>query len=495
MEQSDLPGDNANSICPFCRPKEFKDFESIEDAVFAWLDDNTNTLRNYIYSHASQSIVEDLLRASTFKKSKSLYPSQYGFSRMNSLVTPQLKNKQMPIRKISSSEFEPLAFHPILATGYDGCQSFLASPSISGVSPKNEFLDQIPSKTVSTETSGLTSNISPDQEEKPEGLKALADSFKEFYSNEVMKELVLDIWSDSDLSSLCFKILRNACLLLNADRASLFIVEVNSSTGERFLVSKLFDVTAKCTLAEALHKSEAKTVSLPFGVGIVGWVAQTGEAVNISNVYEDPRFNREVDLKTGFHTRCLICMPIKDGEGNVLAVAQVMNKKQQKQADDSDTSLVFSSRDVNLFEAYTSFCGIGLHHAQILFRSQLETRRSQVLLELARLIFSDQSDISRLIYSILMHSQSLLTCQRCQILLVNDLKEDTPNADVFGAAYDYTWKDRELDLNEILKRGHRYVAFGIVSYIYWSIIFTDLYVCSLRDRRANAFDRLMEVAR
>lgn len=62
----------------------------------------------------------------------------------------------------------------------------------------------------------------------------------------------------------------------------------------------------------------------------------------------------------------------------MLAVAQVMNKKQQKQVDDSDTSLVFSSRDVNLFEAYTSFCGIGLHHAQILFRSQLETRRSQV---------------------------------------------------------------------------------------------------------------------
>lgn len=441
--------------CPFCRPKAFENFENTEDAFFAWLDDNTNTLRNYIYSHASQSVVEDLLRASAFKKSKSLYPSQYAFSRMNSLVASQSKNEEMPIRKISSSEFEPLAFHPILATGNDGCQSFLASMSIGCASSRNECMNQMPSKTVSTETSGLPSNISCDQEEKPEGLKALSDSFKEFYSNKVMKELVLDIWSDSDLSSLCFKILRNACLLLNADRASLFIVEVNSSTGDRFLVSRLFDVTAKCTLAEALHKSESKTISLPFGVGIVGWVAQTGEAVNISNVYEDPRFNREVDLKTGFHTRCLICMPVKDGEGNVLAVAQVMNKKQQKQVDGGHTSLVFSTRDVNLFEAYTNFCGIGLHHAQILFRSQLETRRSQVLLELARLIFSDQSDISRLIYSILMHSQSLLTCQRCQILLVNDLKDDMPDTDVFGAAYDYTWKDRELDFDEILKRGHR----------------------------------------
>ncbi|KAM7538567.1 hypothetical protein Aperf_G00000053950 [Anoplocephala perfoliata] len=166
---------------------------------------------------------------------------------------------------------------------------------------------------------------------------------------------------------------------------------------------------------------------------------------------EDSRFNREVDMKTGFQTRCLICMPIKDGEGNVLAVAQVINKQQ---AGSTGSSLVFSPRDVSLFRAYTNFCGIGLYQAKILFRSQLETRRSQVLLELARLIFADQSDISRLIYTILMHTQSLLTCQRCQILLVNDLKDDTPDSNVFGEAYDYTWKDQELNFDEILQRKH-----------------------------------------
>lgn len=80
-------------------------------------------------------------------------------------------------------------------------------------------------------------------------------------------------------------------------------------------------------------------------------------------------------MMTGFQTRCLICMPIKDGEGNVLAVAQVINKQQ---AGTNDSNLVFSPRDVNLFRAYANFCGIGLYQAKILFRSQLETRRSQV---------------------------------------------------------------------------------------------------------------------
>lgn len=95
----------------------------------------------------------------------------------------------------------------------------------------------------------------------------------------------------------------------------------------------------------------------------------------VLSLLQDARFDREVDVKTGFHTRCLICMPIKDGEGNVLAVAQVMNKQQ---AGTEDSNLVFSAQDVSLFRAYTNFCGIGLYQAKILFRSQLETRRSQV---------------------------------------------------------------------------------------------------------------------
>nr|CDS32160.1 dual 3'5' cyclic AMP and GMP phosphodiesterase [Hymenolepis microstoma] len=430
--------------------KEGENFQKAEEFLFNWLDSNPSILMNYVYSHASQNVIEDLVRVSTFKKSQTLFPSQHCSSRMNSISGPQ-SIYDLPIRKISSSEFEPLAFHPILSTSQFGCQSFLSSTSVPSVSPLSDGLQQVTSEVASVDSASIQTNGGMEQAEKVEGKNSLAVSFAEFYSSDMFQELVLDIWHDSDLSSLCFKILRNTCLLLNADRASLFIVEVNSSTGERFLVSRLFDVTAKSVFEDVMNKSSQKLLSLPFGIGIIGWVAQTGEGVNISNAYEDARFDREVDVKTGFHTRCLICMPIKDGEGNVLAVAQVMNKQQ---AGTENSDLVFSAQDVSLFRAYTNFCGIGLYQARILFRSQLETRRSQVLLELARLIFADQSDITRLIYTILMHSQSLLTCQRCQILLVNDLKDDTPDSDVFDEAYDYTWKDQESAFDEILQRKH-----------------------------------------
>lgn len=41
---------------------------------------------------------------------------------------------------------------------------------------------------------------------------------------------------------------------------------------------------------------------------------------------QDERFNREIDLQTGYRTKALLCMPIKDSSGDVIGVAQVINK-------------------------------------------------------------------------------------------------------------------------------------------------------------------------
>ena len=43
-------------------------------------------------------------------------------------------------------------------------------------------------------------------------------------------------------------------------------------------------------------------------------------------VVQDSRFNKEVDKKTGYHTKSLLCMPILNYDGEVLGIAQIMNK-------------------------------------------------------------------------------------------------------------------------------------------------------------------------
>lgn len=112
---------------------------------------------------------------------------------------------------------------------------------------------------------------------------------------------VKDICNELEVKLLCHKILQNVSMLLNADRGSLFLVQGERADGRqidvsscfsscssqtprgRFLVSKLFDVCSKSTLTEMEKKEE---IRIPWGTGIVGYVAESGEAVNIPDAYQ-----------------------------------------------------------------------------------------------------------------------------------------------------------------------------------------------------------------
>jgi putative ABC transport system ATP-binding protein len=107
--------------------------------------------------------------------------------------------------------------------------------------------------------------------------------------------------------------------VLNAERSSLFLIEGN------FMVLKV---------AENLQ--ELGEIRFPVGHGIAGTVAQTGKAIRIDDAYADPRFNREVDRQTGFRTRSILCLPIKNREGHVFAVAQLLNRRDGRPFDRQD---------------------------------------------------------------------------------------------------------------------------------------------------------------
>lgn len=165
-------------------------------------------------------------------------------------------------------------------------------------------------------------------------------------------ELIKDVANELDIDVLCHKILVNVGLLTHADRGSLFLVKGNTAQS-RYLVAKLFDVTqdtGECNdmrlrkisspsvtfifvrvshkaLDDAIRLAKAEELMIPFGVGsIAGYVAETKEIVNIKDAYKDPRFNSEIDLKTGYKTNIILSMPICNYEGEVIGVAQIINK-------------------------------------------------------------------------------------------------------------------------------------------------------------------------
>ncbi|MDP9319814.1 MAG: GAF domain-containing protein [Chloroflexota bacterium] len=69
-------------------------------------------------------------------------------------------------------------------------------------------------------------------------------------------------------------------------------------------------------------------IRLPLGTGISGQVALTGETINVPDAYADPRFDRNVDLRSGYRTLNMLVVPVWDATGrSVIGVLQVLNKR------------------------------------------------------------------------------------------------------------------------------------------------------------------------
>jgi HD-GYP domain-containing protein (c-di-GMP phosphodiesterase class II) len=71
----------------------------------------------------------------------------------------------------------------------------------------------------------------------------------------------------------------------------------------------------------------ASEIRIPIGAGIAGAVATTGQPIRIADAYSDPRFNRRVDLDTGYHTKSILAVPMLNTRGEVVGVLQAINRK------------------------------------------------------------------------------------------------------------------------------------------------------------------------
>jgi putative ABC transport system ATP-binding protein len=114
---------------------------------------------------------------------------------------------------------------------------------------------------------------------------------------------------------------RRVAELLDAERASLFLVD--QGRGEM-------------TLCVSQDLAAGETVRIPIGSGIAGAAAASGRPVRVADAYQDPRFNRNVDLQTGFRTRSVLCLPLHDRAGKVFAVTQLLNRRDGLPFDEAD---------------------------------------------------------------------------------------------------------------------------------------------------------------
>lgn len=138
-----------------------------------------------------------------------------------------------------------------------------------------------------------------------------------------LPNLLHELSSESDLPSAISRLLKSAALLINCDRATLFLVDRTEAPGFLYIgLSK-----GLLRVSSAAHHRRLAAVRIPIDrSSIAGFVAATGEAALIKDAYSDPRFDRRVDVSTGYRTTSVLCVPLKDAHGKVVAVLQAVNK-------------------------------------------------------------------------------------------------------------------------------------------------------------------------
>jgi len=142
----------------------------------------------------------------------------------------------------------------------------------------------------------------------------------------------------ADLDALLRLIIERSMELLDAERATLFLYDAPRNE----LYSRI------AAGVEALR--------VPADRGIAGATVKTDRTINVPDAYADERFNREVDRATGFHTRNILSVPLRDHEGGLVGVLQVLNKR----------GGAFDDYDISLAETLGAQAGVAIQRANLI---------------------------------------------------------------------------------------------------------------------------------
>jgi len=165
--------------------------------------------------------------------------------------------------------------------------------------------------------------------------------------------------SERDLGSLLDLIAREATSLLDCDRASIFLLDRARN-----------ELWSKVALgSDEILRFDARR-------GIAGMCALTGSVVNVNDAYSDPRFYTAIDGRTGYRTRNVLAVPVRNQHNAIVGSFEVLNKRIG----------VFSARDEESLLALASHAANAIETAQLIGElrrnhDQLEQQNAHLLRE------------------------------------------------------------------------------------------------------------------
>lgn len=181
---------------------------------------------------------------------------------------------------------------------------------------------------------------------------------------------------------------------LGAERGSLFLND--PQTGELY-----------ARMAQGRFKREIRLVN---NTGIAGHVFTTGQALLAHDAPTDPRFNPDIDAQTGYATRNVACVPIRNAAGEVIGVLQALNKRKGN----------FTPGDLEILEAMVAQGSLALGAAQLIERMKAIREQER---EFVRVVSEVSAEIKLglLLKRVMGEATRMLSAERSTLFL-NDEK-------------------------------------------------------------------------
>lgn len=189
---------------------------------------------------------------------------------------------------------------------------------------------------------------------------AMEESQKQIQQLSLLFEATRLLNSTLDLAELLELILRIARTEVKADRGTVFLVDKDKR--------QLWSIVAQGL--------ESQEIRIPFGRGVAGHVAESGQLLNVADAYELPFFDRSFDQRFGYRTKSLLCLPIHHKSGEIVGVLQLLNQTVDGK---------FTKKDEEFLNKLSGHMGLALENAR-LHREALEKQRAERDLSVARQI-------------------------------------------------------------------------------------------------------------
>lgn len=222
-------------------------------------------------------------------------------------------------------------------------------------------------------------------------------SIEELLKKNQRLELLIDISkqfsANLDFNKLMVSIFERVLSILEAEAGSFWIPD--PKTAENV-----------CNIAEGPAKKQVQGLRLPAGQGIVGWVIENRQNTIIFDASQDTRFSQQVDKKTKFVTKSMLCVPLIVKDECVGAI-QVINKK-------SDSGQ-FDKIDVDMLENLANSGAIAIKNAR-LYENEQRIKELNTLLHISKELTATL-DLDRVLLSVVNLGSQAIDYKRAVLAL------------------------------------------------------------------------------